>query len=139
MTTTAHNGMNEMQGGGGEVFLVLLAIIIVFAVAVGSLSSLPMTNHAAQGRAGTTMDAEAIRQMIDKRACKPIEVYVCPPVNQSKLMCFLKFSGDDKLWAGVLVGINPPNRIITGYIAPYLEYWMPANERDGCYRVSRID
>jgi hypothetical protein len=131
--------MSEMQGGGGKIALVVLFAAIALAVAVGTLSTLPMTNHAAQGRAGTTMDAEAIRQMIDRRACKPIEVYVCPPVNQSKLMCFLKFSGSDELWAGVLVGINPPHPIITGYIAPYLEYWMPSNERDGCYRVSRID
>jgi hypothetical protein len=81
--------------------------------------------------------------MIDKRACKPIEVYVCPPVRQSKLMCYLKTTTiggtPDELWAGVIVGINIPHNIITGYVAPYFEYWLPSNERDGCYRASRIN
>lgn len=134
-TITQHH-----RGGGGKIFLILMAIIIAFSIVVGSLGSLPMTRHAAQGRAGTTMDAEEIRQMIDKRACKPIEVYVCPPVNQSKLMCYLKpSSAGDELWAGVIVGIDTPHPIITGFVAPYFEYWIPANYRDGCYRVSRIN
>lgn len=128
------------RGGGGKIFLVLVAIIIAVSVAVGSLGSLPMTRHAEQGRAGTTMDAEAIRQMIDNRACKPIEVYVCPPVGQSKLMCYLKPSSDgDQLWAGVIVGIDMPHPIITGYVAPYKAYWEPANYRDGCWLASRIN
>lgn len=134
-TTTLDN-----RGGGGKILLLFMAIVIVLAVAIGSLSTLPMTQHAAQGRAGTTMDAEAIRRMIDKRACKPIEVYVCPPVNQSKMMCYLKPSGDgDELWAGVIVGIDIPHPIITGYVAPYFGYWIAANERDGCYLASRIN
>lgn len=134
MTTTTLDN----KGGGGIILFILLVIVIVFVVTVGSLSSLPMTQHAAQGRTGTNMDAETIRQMIDNRACKPIEVYVCPPVNQSKLMCYLKPSADDELWAGVIVGINPPHRIITGYVAPYFAYWVPSNARDGCYRVANL-
>jgi len=85
------------------------------------------------------MDAETIRQMIDKRACRPIEFYVCPPVNQSKAICYLKVSGTDELWAGVLLGLHPPNNVITGYVAPYFEYWVPANARDGCWLASRIN
>ena len=127
----------ENRGGGGKFLLILLAI--AFAVAVGMLSTLPMTRHASQGRVGTSMDAETIRRMIDNRECKPIEVYVCPPVNQSKLMCYLKPADNgDELWAGVIVGINPPHPIITGYVAPYFAYWVGANERDGCYRASRL-
>lgn len=129
----------DNRGGGGKILLILVAIVIAFSVAVGSLGTLPMTKHAEQGRAGTTMDAEAIRQMIDKRACKPIEVYVCPPVSQSKLICYLKPGGNgDALWAGVIVGISAPHPIITGYVAPY-SYWQGANLRDGCYRASRIN
>lgn len=123
----------------GKALLICLVIAVVFSVLVGSLSTLPMTSHAEQGRAGTTMDAETIRQMIDKRACKPIEVYMCPPVRQAKSMCYLKHGGNDELWAGVILGINPPHPVITGYVAPYFEYWIPANERDGCYLVSRIN
>lgn len=131
----------DNRGGGGWILLFFLAIIIVFAVSigVGSLSDLPMTQHAAQGRAGTTMDAESIRQMIDNRACKPIEFYVCPPVNQSKAICYLKVSATDELWAGVIIGLHPPNKIITGFVAPYYEYWIPANTRDGCWMASRIN
>ena len=129
----------QHRGGGGKIFLILVAIIIAVSVAVGNLGSLPMTRHAAQGRASTSMGAEEIRQMIDKRACKPIEVYVCPPVKQSKLMCYLKPSSDgDELWAGVIVGIDMPHPIITGYVAPYFSYWIGANERDGCYLASRM-
>ena len=131
---------NDGNSGGGK--FILLLILIAFAataIAVGSLSALPLTTHAANGRIGTNMDADAIRRMIDERKCRPIEIHICPPVNQSKAMCFLKpMANGDELWAGVLVGINPPNRIITGYVAPYFEYWVGANARDGCYRASRI-
>jgi hypothetical protein len=135
MTTTTLDN----RGGGGKILLLFVAIIIVLAVAIGSLSSLPMTQHAAQGRAGTTMDADAIRRMIDDRACKPIEFYICPPVNQSKALCYLKITETDELWAGVIVGLHTPNNIITGYVAPYFDYWIEANERDGCYLDSRIN
>lgn len=132
--------MPNNKDGGGKILLILLAIIIALSVMIGSLSNLPMTRHASQGRAGTNMDAETIRQMIDKRACKPIEVYVCPPVNQSKLLCYLKPSeSGDELWAGVIVGIDIPHPIITGYVAPYFEYWVGANKRDGCYMASRMN
>jgi hypothetical protein len=78
--------------------------------------------------------------MIDNRLCKPIEIHVCPPVNQSKAMCYLKPSDSgDELWAGVIVGLHTPNKIITGYVAPYHEYWVPANIRDGCWMASRIN
>ena len=129
----------DNRGSGGKILLLLLAIIIVFAVTVGSLSALPMTQHAAQGRVGTTMDADAIRRMIDDRACRPIEFYVCPPVNQSKALCYLKIAETDELWAGVIVGLHAPNKVITGYVAPYFEYWVPANVRDGCWLASRIN
>lgn len=128
----------------------LLVILgIVFAVGVyfytaGALAELPMTQHAAEGRAGTTMDADTIRRMIDDKACRPIEFYMCPPVNQSKAMCYLKAIVNseglpDELWAGVIVGLHTPNKVITGYVAPYFEYWVPSNVRDGCWRASRIN
>ena len=133
--------LSDSRGGGGWILLFFLAIIIVFAVGIAarSLSDLPMTQHATQGRAGTTMDADAIRRMIDDRLCKPIEFYVCPPVNQSKAICYLKVSATDELWAGVIIGLHPPNKVITGYVAPYFEYWIPANARDGCWLESRIN
>lgn len=133
MTTTTINH----KGGLGLITLLFLVILTVAAI-IGSLSSLPMTKHASQGRAGTTMDAEAIRQMIDKRECKPIEFYMCPPSLQSKAICYLKLTDTDELWAGVIVGLHTPNKIITGYVAPYFEYWIPANARDGCWLASRI-
>lgn len=136
MTATS---LSDSRGSPGIILLFFLAIIIVLAVTIGSLSDLPMTQHAAQGRAGTTMDAEAIRRMIDKRACKPIEFYICPPMNQSKAICYLKVTHADELWAGVSIGLHPPNKIITGYVAPYFEYWIPANARDGCWLASRIN
>ena len=127
------------ERGRWNAVLLFLVLAIAFAVAVGTLSTLPMTRHAAQGRTGTALDAETIRQMIDQRACKPIEVYVCPPVSQSKLICYLRSSSEGgQLWAGVIVGMDMPHPIITGYVAPY-SYWEGANLRDGCYRVSRID
>ena len=132
MTTTT---MNNKSGLG----LIVLFFFVIFVVAaiIGSLSALPMTKHAAQGRIGTTMDADTIRQMIDDRACQPIEFYVCPSANQSKAICYLKSITNnegvpDELWAGVIVGLHAPNPIITGYVAPYFEYWIPANTRDGC-------
>lgn len=129
---------NSDSGGGKSVLLLLLLLAASAAIGIGLLSALPMTRHAENGRISTTMDADAIRRMIDQRKCRPIEFYVCPPVNQSKAMCYLKSTATDELWAGVLVGINPPNRIITGYVAPYFEYWVGANTRDGCYMVTRI-
>ena len=139
-----------VNNGGNRILLflpILILIIILVAISLGALdtlglptlSDLPMTQHAAQGRVGTTMDAEAIRQMIDNRACKPIEFYICPSVNQSKAICYLKVSATDELWAGVIVGLHTPNKIITGYVAPYFEYWVPANARDGCWLASRIN
>jgi len=133
-TTTLDN-----KGVGDYFCWILLFLLAIAAIVVGTLTSLPMTQHAANGRAGTTMDADAIRRMIDNRACKPIEFYVCPPVNQSKAICYLKVSNADELWAGVIVGLHSPNKIITGYVAPYFEYWIPANARDGCWLASRIN
>ncbi|HDZ13557.1 MAG TPA: hypothetical protein ENH60_01490 [Pricia sp.] len=98
-----------------------------------------MTQHAARGRADTAMDADEIRRMIDKRECRPIEFYTCPPVNQSKAICYLKVTSGDELWAGVIIGLHPPNKIITGYVAPYFEYWIPSIQRDGCWLASRIN
>ncbi len=134
MTTTIMNN----KSGLGLIALLFLAIFIVAAI-IGSLSSLPMTKHASQGRAGTTMDAETIRQMIDNRACKPIEFYTCPDVGQSKAICYLKVTDTDELWAGVIIGLHTPNKIITGYVAPYFEYWVPANTRDGCRLAPGIE
>ena len=131
----------ERRGGGGFLFILIFGVII-FLLAFGAtqldgilenLSDLPMTQHAAEGRAGTTMDADAIRRMIDNGTCKPVEFYICPPMNQSKAICYLKPTDTgDELWAGVLIGLQPPNKIITGYIAPYYEYWIPSIQRDGC-------
>ncbi len=138
MTTTAYHNSSNM----GPIIIAFLALIVIVVIATwasGSLSSLPMTQHAAQGRAGTTMDADTIRRMIDNRACRPIEFYTCPSVNQSKAICFLKVSATDELWAGVIIGLHAPNKIITGYVAPYFEYWIPANARDGCWLASRIN
>lgn len=139
----------ETSGGGRFLFLILAIILIALLtyttpmlkdILENNLSDLPLTQHAAQGRANTTMDADAIRQMIDNRACKPIEFYVCPPMNQSKAICYLKPSNTgDELWAGVIIGLHPPNNIITGYIAPYFEYWIPSIQRDGCWMASRIN
>jgi len=129
----------DNKGVGDYFCWILLFLLAIAAIVVGTLTSLPMTQHAANGRAGTTMDADAIRRMIDNRACKPIEFYVCPPVNQSKAICYLKVSNADELWAGVIVGLHSPNKIITGYVAPYFEYWIPANARDGCWLASRIN
>lgn len=131
---------NESDSGKGKtLFLMLLFIASAAALGIGLLSALPMTKHAANGRVSTNIDADAIRQMIDRRECSPIEFYVCPPVLQSKAMCYLKPTGTDELWAGVIIGMNPPHRIITGYVAPYFEYWIGANARDGCYRTTRIE
>ncbi len=130
------------SNGAGKVLLILAVIAfsaVVYLYTSGTLSSLPLTQHAAQGRVGTTMDAAEIRRMIDKRECRPIEFYVCPPVNQSKAICHLKVTSADELWAGVIIGLHPPNKIITGYVAPYFEYWIPANARDGCWLASRIN
>ena len=138
MTTTS---LSDSRGGGGAILLLFLAIIIVLAVTIGvdSLSDLPMTKHAAEGRAGTTMDADTIRRMIDDRACKPIEYYVCPSSLQSKAICYLKVTESDELWAGVIIGFNAPNKVITGYVALYYEYWVPANARDGCQLAPGIN
>ena len=132
--------INDGNSGGSSKLPALILILAVAAVtiAIGALSTLPMTRHAADGRVGTSLDADAIRRMIDDRKCKPIEFYVCPPVLQSKAMCYLKSTGTDELWAAIIVGLNEPNRIITGYVAPYFEYWVGANARDGCYLVSRL-
>ncbi len=130
------------SNGAGKVILLLAVIAfsaVVYLYASGNLSDLPLTQHAAQGRAGTGMDADEIRRMIDNRECRPIEFYVCPPVNQSKAICHLKVTNTDELWAGVIIGLHPPNKIITGYVAPYFEYWIPANARDGCWLASRIN
>ena len=134
--------VNNRGSGVGMIAISLLALIVIIVLAtwaMDTLSSLPMTQHATQGRVSTTMDADTIRQMIDNRACRPIEFYVCPPVNQSKAICYLKVSATDELWAGVIVGLHTPNKIITGYVAPYFEYWVPANTRDGCWMASRIN
>ena len=141
MTATS---LSDSRGGGGKILLLFIAIIIIIAITTGLLSELPMTQHAAQGRAGTTMDADTIRRMIDNRACNPIEFYICPPSLQSKAMCYLKPITNskgvpDELWAGVIVGLNTPNKVITGYVAPYFEYWVPANARDGCQLASGIN
>ncbi len=130
------------SGGTGKILLILAVIAlssVIYLYTSGALSDLPLTQHAAQGRAGTGMDADEIRRMIDNRECRPIEFYVCPPVNQSKAICHLKVTNADELWAGVIVGLHPPNKIITGYVAPYFEYWIPANARDGCWLASRIN
>lgn len=133
----------DNRGGGGKILLLFLVIIIIFAISIGigSLLDLPMTQHAAQGRSDASLDADAIRRMIDNRACKPIEVWVCPPARQSKMLCYLRpssnYSGDDT-WAGVIIGIDEPHRIITGYVAPR-SYWEGTFIRDGCWMASRID
>ena len=152
MSTTTYDS------GGSNLFLLLIGLLFLAGLAIVSftlnfekaidsvpdvindeyltsspLSDLPMTQHAAEGRADTTMDADAIRRMIDNGACKPVEFYICPPMNQSKAICYLKPTDTgDELWAGVLIGLQPPNKIITGYIAPYYEYWIPSIQRDGC-------
>ena len=138
MTATS---LSDSRGGGGWILLFFLAIIIVFAVSigVGLLSDLPMTRHAAQGRADTTMDADTIRRMIDNKACRPIEFYICPSSLQSKAICYLKVTESDELWAGVIIGFHTPYKVITGYVASYFEYWIPANQRDGCRLTSRIN
>ena len=136
MTVITNNGNS---GGIKTVFFVFVFLAVSVTLGIGLLSTLPMTRHATNGRIGTDMDADTIRRMIDERKCRPIEFHICPAVEQSKAMCYLKpMENGDELWAGVLVGINPPHRIITGYVAPYFEYWVGANERDGCYRISRL-
>ena len=130
------------SSGLGKVLLILAVIVfsvIVYLYSFGDLSNLPLTQHAAQGRTGTAMDADTIRRMIDNRECRPIEFYTCPPVNQSKAICYLKVTSGDELWAGVIIGLHPPNKIITGYVAPYFEYWIPSIQRDGCWLASRIN
>ena len=131
----------EQRGNGGFLLVIFFAIVILLLALAAprlvgvleNLSDLPLTQHAAQGRVSTTMDADAIRKMIDDKACNPIEFYICPPMNQSKVICYLKPTDTgDELWAGVLIGLQPPNKIITGYIAPYYEYWIPSIQRDGC-------
>ncbi len=130
------------SSGLGKVLLILAVIVfsaIVYLYSFGDLSNLPLTQHASQGRTGTAMDADTIRRMIDNRECRPIEFYTCPPVNQSKAICYLKVTSGDELWAGVIIGLHPPNKIITGYVAPYFEYWIPSIQRDGCWLASRIN
>ena len=130
------------SGGTGKILLILAVIAlssVIYLYTSGALSDLPLTQHASQGRTGTAMDADTIRRMIDNRECRPIEFYTCPPVNQSKAICYLKVTSGDELWAGVIIGLHSPNKIITGYVAPYFEYWIPAIQRDGCWLASRIN
>jgi hypothetical protein len=156
--------IQQHESGGRGKFLLFLLIVMAVAASIwfiarpldaldappppglmdvvkpGNLSSLPMTHHAQKGRANDLLGAEEIRQMIDKRACKPIEVWICPQTNQAKLLCRLR-PGEfgDEIWAGVIVAGDYPHPIITGFVAPYHEYWKGTFIRDGCWRATRLN
>jgi hypothetical protein len=123
MTTTTLDNRNN------NTLLLLLALVAIAALAL--LGTLELTQHAAQGRENTALDATTIAYMIDNGVCKPIKTWECPLYNQRKVTCRIK--GD--LWGGLILGtaVDPPV-IVTGYAASE-SYWTAAAIRDECYLV----
>lgn len=126
--------LNQAQNrrSSGLLLLIVAAIAIAALLAIPALGELELTQHAAQGRENTAIDAAYIQTKIDNGGCKKVRTYVCPEHNQIKVIC--KFSGD--LWGGLIVGTaSSPPVVITGYLAP-LSYWENSAIRDRCYKAA---
>lgn len=127
-------------------FLILLVVVglvlVVLAGALGeapasqhtldvqvpALVDAPLTQHAALSHLGQ-WNATNIQGRMRNGLCHPIYTYLCPEVEQIKLLCHVH----DDLWVGLIIGTADPKGevIITGYAAPW-RYWSAANRRDNC-------
>jgi len=127
--------LSEIALFGLELVLVAGLAMAVLGPAIGkvmeqlSLGDLEMTRHAAESHADE-INAEAIRQRIDKGGCPQLEAWVCPQEATLKVLCTEPDSGKtDSVVLAVtnleafLNGTRPEvGRVITGYRAR-TSYW----------------
>jgi hypothetical protein len=108
----------------------VVLLLLLAAVAVGVLLGAPLTLHA-QNSHIAQWNATTIKQAMEQGICKPILKFVCPPVQQIKVVCQL-FPGID-LWGGLIIGTAEPSNpvIMTGYAARW-SYWQNTFVRDSC-------
>jgi hypothetical protein len=112
--------------------MVGIGLLAIIAVAVlWALGAIPLTTHAANGHT-MTWNATNIKQVIQNIGCRQTQYFMCPMIQQARMLCVLP---DGK--AGQLIfGLRGKPMIVTGYSYNTIAVWQNVNRADGCIMVA---
>ena len=124
-----------------RVALLCLVVVAIYLLAtavgavgnlagLGNVADLPLSRHAQQSHTGELMSVFQAQLFV--AACSNVEAHICErPRLHAKLLCPF---GNSHL-VGLIVGLEPPEVIVTGYIGTRA-YWDKAIREDGCISAS---
>ena len=128
----------QIENRGSFKWIILLALAVAGALALGTLLKAPFSLHATNSHADQ-YNAIGIRHRIKDNLCEEVLCYHC--ANRTiKLLCRIK----PDLWGGLVVGYSGALQIIdldsdqftiiTGWAAPWA-YWQRVIARDACIQI----